>query len=147
MHRQSGITLIELMMAVGIIGAIAAIAIPYYQSNISSSREAMLVTGIQSIRTFQEDRRLADGEYVEGTWVAGNAGASNLDERLGWSARSTDDSIGYVILCTTDSVAANQGTTGECAVGSSYKITATHSDGGSLCMVISSAANSSRTNC
>jgi len=67
-HKNRGVTLIELMIAVAIIGIIAAGAFPIYNDYIVTARSSVMVSNIQSIHLFQEERRLDRGEYVEGTY-------------------------------------------------------------------------------
>lgn len=130
--RMRGFTLIELMIAVGIIGIIAAIAFPMYQDYITTARVSVMNDAIQSIRLMQEDRRLSKGEFVEGTYDPANpSAAGGLTAELGWAPRSTVDVITYVVTCTTDGA-----TSPECARTSGYTVTATHADGGDPVSII-----------
>lgn len=113
--NQAGFTLIELMIAVAIIAIISAVALPMYNDYIQTSREGVLASNISTIRVFQEDFRLRNNAYAEGTYTAGAADA-DLDD-LGWDP-STDD-VDYVVV-------ANGGV--------SYTVTATDSSGVSLCL-------------
>jgi len=76
-YRQSGFTLIELMIVVAIIGILAAIALPAYQDY---TRRAHVTEGIN----IGDLVKTAVTEYYlsEGTWPIGNAAvglnASNL---------------------------------------------------------------------
>ena len=119
--RAQGFSLIELMIAVGIIGIIAAIAFPMYQDYVTAARVANMTDGIQSIRLFQADRRLREGEYVEGTYNPSNPDVSGgLKELLDWDPRASVDDITYVVTCTTDA------TSSECTRTSGFTVTATH---------------------
>lgn len=53
-HAQKGFTLIELMIVVAIIGILAAIAIPQYQSYIASSQVSRIMGEVGSLRTATE---------------------------------------------------------------------------------------------
>lgn len=119
--NQQGVTLIELMVTVAIIGIIAAVAMPMYSDYIATARTAVLQDNIQTIRLMQQERRMSFGEFVEGTYAPG--GATTLTTRLDWEPRSDADLITYVVTCTTDGAKA-----GECARNSGYTVTATHVD-------------------
>jgi prepilin-type N-terminal cleavage/methylation domain-containing protein len=120
-----GFTLIELMIAVGIIGIIASISFPLYTDYIDTARAATMTDNIQSIRLFQEDRKLRAGEYVEGTYDPTDPDAAGgLKTLLGWDPRASADVITYVVECTTVA------TSPECTRNSGYTVTATHAEGG-----------------
>ena len=70
-HAQKGFTLIELMIVVSIIGILAAIAIPQYQTYIAKSQVSRVMGEVASIRT------AAEMCLMEGT------GADTCD--FGWS--------------------------------------------------------------
>jgi type IV pilus assembly protein PilE len=108
-----GYTLVELMIAVAIIGIIAAIAMPIYNNYIGTSREGALLGSIATIRVFQEDFRLRNGTYAGGTY---DDGADVNLAVLDWEP-DTDDIV-FV-------VAANAGV--------SYTVTATDQSGYSTC--------------
>jgi prepilin-type N-terminal cleavage/methylation domain-containing protein len=123
--KTDGFSLIELMVVVGIIGVISAIGLPMYQGYVTNARESVMRDSIQSMRLLQEERRMTEGEYVEGTYDPADPDATGgLKAVLGWAPRSSQDVITYVVVCVTD------GTSPECARGSGYTVTATHADGG-----------------
>ncbi|MGU5714707.1 prepilin-type N-terminal cleavage/methylation domain-containing protein [Aeromonas taiwanensis] len=54
MKRQSGFTLIELMIVVAIVAILAAIALPAYQNYITKTKWAELATALGSLKTDAE---------------------------------------------------------------------------------------------
>ena len=57
-----GFTLVELMIVVAVLGIVSAIAIPAYQGYIEDARTGTMLQSIETIRVFQENRRLEQGE-------------------------------------------------------------------------------------
>lgn len=60
---QRGFTLIELMIVVAVIGLLAAIAYPSYQSYVIKTKRADMMTEMQNIASIIESRKLAQGNY------------------------------------------------------------------------------------
>jgi type IV pilus assembly protein PilE len=118
-RQQRGITLIELMVAVAIVGVLAAIAVPQYTGYVDTSRRGVMIQNMQSIRIFEEDARLSGGSYVDGTYKSTLNPATisdddNLRLTIGWETRTSSDEVTYVV----DSVTST-----------SFHITATHDSG------------------
>ncbi|RTD92653.1 pilin [Variovorax atrisoli] len=77
-RAQAGFTLIELMIVVAIIGILAAIAIPQYQTYIAKSQVSRVIGETGSQKTAVEDC-VNNGKLTTGaTGCAGTATGSNL---------------------------------------------------------------------
>ncbi len=61
--QQNGFTLIELMIVVAIIGVLAAIAYPSYESYIVKSKRADMMTELQNVASNLQSEKLAQGSY------------------------------------------------------------------------------------
>ena len=61
--NNKGFTLIELMIVVAIIGVLAAIAYPSYESFIVKSKRADMMTELQNVASNLQSEKLAQGSY------------------------------------------------------------------------------------
>ena len=112
--QQTGFSLIELMIAVGIIAILSAFALPAYNSYIETAERGRLVSNMETMAVFQEDFFLRNGSYAVNL-----ANAAAIEAAIGWEPRA-DDGVTY-------SIANSDGTT--------YSVTATNANGMSLCRV------------
>ncbi len=92
--RRRGFSLIEMMIVVAIVGILAAISIPSYQSYTQRSRTAEAFTFLAEIRQRQEAYRAEFGQYCSVSAAAGSgidsgawapATAPTGGSRVGWS--------------------------------------------------------------
>lgn len=99
--KISGFTLIELMIAVGIIGILAGIAIPSYNSYVTSSAESIGLNNAMLLWTSEEHYRGETETYLAGTHTAGDA-SSILMTRLHWTPNDKDKYT-YTVTAGSDS--------------------------------------------
>ena len=111
--RNSGFSLVELMIAVAIIAILSAIALPLYNGYIATSREGVLVFNISTIEVFQQDRRLRTGAFLTEA-----EDAAEIQAEIGWRPEE-DNGIEYSISPGPDG---------------GYDVTATDSTGVTVCM-------------
>ena len=76
-RRQSGFTLVELMIVVVIVGIIASVAIPGYQDHVRQSRRADAKALLMEIHMAEERYRATNSTYAQ-TLNALGYGAANL---------------------------------------------------------------------
>ena len=62
---KTGVTLIEIMVVVAIVGFLAAIAIPAYNNYVTRSRRSDAFTALETVRAAQEMYRAERGFYSE----------------------------------------------------------------------------------
>jgi len=116
---QDGFSLIELMVVVGLIGVLSAIALPLYNGYVQTGREGALLNNISTIEVFEEDFRLRNGVYSAGNYdVAGGDTTLSDATNIAWTPRTNDGTVYAVTLV---------GTTG-------YKVNATDTVGTTVCM-------------
>lgn len=72
--HSSGFTLVELMIVVAIIGILATIAVPSYQSSLIKAKEAVLRQDLFTLRELLDHHRADKGKYppaLDGLVAAG----------------------------------------------------------------------------
>jgi type IV pilus assembly protein PilE len=85
-QSRIGFTVIELLIAMAIVGILAAIAVPMYTGYLERARRAAAKTALEQLRAAQEMRRAERGSY-----------STNLTElRTTWGVQSNP--VGYYNL-------------------------------------------------
>ena len=112
-RHRSGFTLIELMIALAIIGVLTAIAIPSYQGYVTQAREGVARQNANTLRLFIEDFNLNNGTYIASS---ANAGAScivtgstytqssvsfQIQNCYGWGPDGDNDQFSYQVSAST----------------------------------------------
>ena len=112
-RKNRGITLIELLVALVILGVLMSFALPAYQGSVDTAEEGVVRSNIMSIEVFQEDFFLRNGNYANNL-----ADIAAIEGAIGWAPQSDDG--------TTYSIANSDGTL--------YQVTATTPDGLTVCI-------------
>ncbi len=105
MRGKQGVTLIELMIVVAIVGILAAVAIPAYNDYVTRSRRSDAFTALETVRAAQEMYRAEQGVYANNfnllagcdTGMAGN----NYTLALNWG-----DNTHYTVDATPQNTQA-----------------------------------------
>ena len=83
MKSKKGITLIELLAVILIVGILAAVAIPSYTGYMQRARRADAKTALEQVRAAQEMWRAERGCYaLDGVDCQGNASAGTAEAKL-----------------------------------------------------------------
>ena len=117
--RPRGFTILELVVALAVLGTIAALAFPSFQSALMKSRRSEALTALGAAQLKQERWRANNTSYASdltGTWPAnGLALSSSTPGQLYTIAIAANSETGYELTAT-----ANAGTSqvrdGNCAV-------------------------------
>ena len=112
--KHSGYTLVELMVTVGIIGTLAAIAVPSYNGYIELANNATAAENAEQLAMFLDNYFYENGAYIAGTYDPGGD-VTTLPNALGWRPDGDNDLFKYNIA------ACGTGTINEC-----YTITVTY---------------------
>ena len=117
-HTNTGFTLVELMIVVGILGVLTMIAIPSYKNYIQTSCMSTAGMNLQTLRNFLENYNIENGTYLAGTHTAGMTTAdSPLMAPLRWDPDDNNE-FNYAVVA---------GTTG--SIATSYKVTVSGAGG------------------
>ena len=79
MHSKYAFSLVELMVAVGIVGILVTLALPRYHAFIVQARRGEAKSNLHHIATLQETYRAEHGGYYSGAAMAGTNGIGYKD--------------------------------------------------------------------
>lgn len=117
-RHSSGFTLVELMIAVGVIGVLTAIAIPAYIGYIDTTKMQAVKHNAVTLAGFEDTYFYENDTYLAGTYDP-SGDVTTLPNNLGWRPDGDKNQFIYKVeACST-------GTIAQC-----YKVTATFIKGG-----------------
>jgi type IV pilus assembly protein PilE len=82
MSRRKGFTLIELMIAIAILGILASIAVPMYRGYVEDARKSEAMSNLETLRVVEEQEIQDKGVYADGVdtlTLAGKMPAWGID--------------------------------------------------------------------
>lgn len=94
--KQSGITLLELLVAVAIVAIIASIAYPSFSDGLRKSRRAEAFKGLLSMQLKQEEFRVSNTSYCTTPSQVGNPTSSYYDFTISGATATT-----YTLIATS----------------------------------------------
>jgi len=114
--KVTGFTLIEVMIAIAIVGIITVIAVPIYKDYIDTAQKAVTQANIRSVVVLMDSYELDEGRYPPGVTYP-NAPNKYLQDaevlaEVGW-VKSVSDQATYTVV----------------VLDTGYTIEATHADG------------------
>jgi len=117
--HQNGFTLIELMMAVAIIGIVAAIAIPNYMDYMDRSKRSVGMALLQELAALQERRYAQNSAYITSNSDLDKlAGSSKTLDGAGAAQRVVSENLYYRV--SVSSIAGDGGYTLTAAPGPAF---------------------------
>ena len=121
--KNTGFTLIELMIVIAILGIVTAIAIPAYNGYIASSRMTEAQNNIAAIRLAEEEYFLENNSYFEDATFDNDA-LSTASGNL-WTASKGDGNqvnFDYAVTASSSYTITARGKTGTKVAGKTLTV-------------------------
>lgn len=90
--QGAGFSLLELLVVLAVLVAVAALAVPVYRGYVGAARDGALLQRLMALQVFQEDLRLRTGSYGSGRYDAA-AGIATLSAAIGWMPNAGEDAV------------------------------------------------------
>jgi type IV pilus assembly protein PilE len=94
--KQTGFTLLELMITLAVLSIIAAIAVPTYLGYIEEGRMSSVRGNVEPLRLALEDFFLENNTYATGSWLA-DGSDTTLDTNIGWHPDGDSGQYDYIV--------------------------------------------------
>jgi prepilin-type N-terminal cleavage/methylation domain-containing protein len=101
-NREHGFSLVELLICVGIIMVLAAVAIPYFKGALQTTFETAAVRNIQTIHTAQAHYFAGKHRYAESLAELGQPEQLRDGKHNSYLFRIEPTETGYAILATPE---------------------------------------------
>jgi type IV pilus assembly protein PilE len=123
-YTQYGYTLVELMVTVGIIGVLAGIAVPAYNSYTETATVGTARANADQLAMFEDNYFYENATFLAGTYDP-DGDTTTLPNGLDWQPSGDNDLFKYVVAA------------GACGnISKCYKITVTYKANNSLAAVV-----------
>jgi type IV pilus assembly protein PilE len=91
LREKEGVTLLEVMIVVVIVGMLAAVAIPAYDNYVTRSRRSDAFTALETVRAAQEMYRAEQGFYAAALSSLAGCGSGMAGDNYTVSITRTDN--------------------------------------------------------